>query len=623
MTTTRLSPPAPVTARRAVSFEPTSFNASDNTIDVVWTTGAAVLRSDWITSEYYSEVLSTNPAHVRLGRLNAGAPFLDSHQEGNLGAVLGSIVPGTARVAGGIGTCRVRLAETPDVADTIAKIKAGHIRHTSVGYAVYAFERTERPGETPIMTAVDWEPREISAVNVPADAGCQIRSEPTMTDTITDTDAPEVATRASRRGVTAQRISDLCRRSGAGIDGELALLRSHAVNPLTEDQLLTEITRMYAEANNPPEIDNTSATPGLSATGRGSPEDLRRRMGGAVQARLTGAAPPAESREFMGATMIDMVRGLLIARGERAQYLSPAAVFERSAGMTTSDFPILLAGPVGAYLNELFTAAPPVLQTIARHRKTRDFKPIAGLRLEGSGSLDYLPENGAYAYAAFDESGQQYQVNTFGKLFALSRQAIINDNLGAYAQMAAQFVRRAAAKRAEILAALINANTPIRTLGSAPLVPLFDVSHGNVASTGAELSIASLSAARLAMRAQKDSSGTILDVAPRYLVVGPELETKAEQVLTELAAVATSDGVNPFAGKLILLVEPRLIGRAWYLFADPSAYPVLEYATLEGEDEVFTDTRLNWNPDQVETKVRIDFGAAAIDYRGGYKNPGT
>lgn len=613
-TTTRLAPPSPVAERRNASFEPASYDATTDSYEVVWTTGAAVLRNDWHDG-FFTEVLSTDPKAVRLGRMNAGAAFLDTHQEQRLAAVIGSVVPGSARMTGGKGICRVRLADTPDVADTVAKIKAGHIRNVSVGYRVFTFERVEQAGEYPTMTAIDWEPHEISACAVGADPHSQIRSEPTMTDT-TDT-----STATTVRFVTASQISERCSRANADPGIELALLREHAGAPFGEEHLVRRLTEAYAARNATPAINNSLTTPADAAGDRGSVEALRARMAGAVRARLSGGTPPAESREFMGATVIDMVRGLLMARGERVQYLSPAAVYERHGSMTTSDMPLLLQAPVSGYLNDLYAAEPPALQALARARTTRDFRPMTSVNLTGDNSLPYIAENGEYTYAAFGEGGQQYKVNTFGKIFSVSRQMIINDNLGVYTQMGAQFVRRASHKRADILAAIINSNLPIYDLASKTSTPLFDASRGNLAAAGGELNIENLTAARLAMRTQKDSSGAVLGIRPRYLTVGPELETKAEQVLAVINAASIGD-VNPFGGKLELLVEPRLIGRAWYLFADPASYPVLEFATLEGVEDVFTDTRIGWNVDGIETKVRIDYGASAVDGLGAYKNPG-
>lgn len=115
----------------------------------------------------------------------------------------------------------------------------------------------------------------------------------------------------------------------------------------------------------------------------------------------------------------------------------------------------------------------------------------------------------------------------------------------------------------------------------------------------------------------------MIDIKPKYLVTGSAKETEAEQVLATITA-ADPGQVNPFAGKLELLVDPRLPGNAWYLFADPAAAPVIEYATLAGQnDDVFTDTRIGFTIDGVETKARIDFGVGVIDFRGAYKNPGA
>ncbi|KEZ20093.1 Prophage Clp protease-like protein [Sphingobium yanoikuyae] len=607
-TLTRFAPPAPSQERRAATLRPQSYSAADNSIEVVWTTGAAVMRFDWWDGEYYSEELSTDPSAVRLDRLNAGAPFLDSHLTDQLGAVIGSVVPGSARMQDGLGLCRIRLVDTADAEITVAKIKAGHIRHVSVGYAVYAYDRSERVGEHPVMRAVDWEPQEISAVTVPADAGAHIRMETTMP-------AENQSLRA--RPVSMQRIVDACERASLSPEAENQILRQHAGRPMTEEQLTDAITAAYVESRSTPQI-RGSQTRDLMQLG--DADRLRERMAGAISARLRNASPAEESAEFMGTSMIDMVRGLMLARGERVQFLSPTALYERAAAMTTSDFPLLLNAPMGAYLNEMFRQAAPVLQALARPRKARDFKPLTSLQIENASTLDYIPENGEYSYAAFAENGQAYSVKTFGKIFSLSRPAIINDNLGAFAQATIAFIRSAAGKRAEFLAAIVSGNAEIPSLNGA-LLPIFHPSHGNISSTGLPITVDSLSAGRMAMRNQKDINGTPLDVVPKYLVVGPEKETEAETALTALNAATVGD-VNPFAGKLTLMVDARLQGKRWWLFADPAAFPVLEYATLEGNEDVFVDTRQRWNPDGVETKVRIDFGAAAVDYRGAYLNPG-
>ena len=164
------------TRLRAARLRSTSYDPDTNTIEVVWTTGAAVRRFDDWSGEEYDEVLSLAPGAVRLDRLNLGAPFVDTHDATACGRVIGSVVRGSARIEGGKGLCLVQLSRARDVADIVTKIREGVIRNVSVGYWVHASRTEDRDGGVPLVTVTDWEPLEISAVPVPADAGSQIRS---------------------------------------------------------------------------------------------------------------------------------------------------------------------------------------------------------------------------------------------------------------------------------------------------------------------------------------------------------------------------------------------------------------------------------------------------------------
>ena len=62
----------------------------------------------------------------------------------------------------------------------------------------------------------------------------------------------------------------------------------------------------------------------------------------------------------------------------------------------------------------------------------------------------------------------------------------------------------------------------------------------------------------------------MIDVSPKYLIVGAAKETAAETVLAAINPASASD-VNVWAGKLQLIVEPRVTGNTWYLAADPGS----------------------------------------------------
>ncbi|MDP2579152.1 Mu-like prophage major head subunit gpT family protein [Shimia thalassica] len=211
-------------------------------------------------------------------------------------------------------------------------------------------------------------------------------------------------------------------------------------------------------------------------------------------------------------------------------------------------------------------------------------------------------------------------MKTYGKIFGITRQAIINDDLDVFSNMFPLLGQGAANTEAKLFAGLLEENA-----GLGPKLSdgktLFHADHGNLAQASATLSVASLGTARVAMRRQTGLAGEAINVVPTFLVVPPELETLAEQVLTEIAASEVANA-NPFAGKLKLLVEPRFASAtAWYLCAAPGAPDSLQHAYLDGVAGPQLFTREGFEVDGIEYKVRMDFGAGFTDHRGWYMSP--
>jgi hypothetical protein len=115
---------------------------------------------------------------------------------------------------------------------------------------------------------------------------------------------------------------------------------------------------------------------------------------------------------------------------------------------------------------------------------------------------------------------------------------------------------------------------------------------------------------------------TPIAVTPKYLVVSSDNETLAEQILATIQPSTTAD-VNPFGGKLELLVDPRLASQAWYVAGDPSQVQCLAYATLNGNEAPTVEVSNLF--DVLGTSVRAyhDFGVGAQDWRGLFKNAGV
>ena len=165
---------------RVLSVEPTSFNESANTVEVVFSTGAVVRKRDWRNDTIYLENLPLSG--MDLEELNNGAHVLRNHGmdswNATLDAVLGSVVPGSAKVVGGEARATLRLSPTEGDAEVVAKIKAGVIRKISYGYEkVGDYVVSTDPGTgLEMRTWAKHRPYEISFVPVPADGLTNTRS---------------------------------------------------------------------------------------------------------------------------------------------------------------------------------------------------------------------------------------------------------------------------------------------------------------------------------------------------------------------------------------------------------------------------------------------------------------
>lgn len=153
-----------------------TVNEAARTVDLVFSTGAAVDRMDYWTGKRYREVLQIAPKAVRLDRLNAGAPLLDAHSAYSVGDILGTVQPGTARLEGAKALATVRFSKRATVDPIWQDVLDRIVRSVSVGYRVHKFEETtDANGQIPTRLAVDWEPYEISMVPMPADMGAKVR----------------------------------------------------------------------------------------------------------------------------------------------------------------------------------------------------------------------------------------------------------------------------------------------------------------------------------------------------------------------------------------------------------------------------------------------------------------
>jgi hypothetical protein len=584
---TRDAPVDDVVLTRTAAIEPNSFNEPENTVRVIFSTGADVPRAGHI------ERLSLDPQHVHLDGLR-GASVLDSHQRAGLRNVIG--VVGDASVDGQAGHATIRLSRREDVAGLVSDIRDGVIRHVSIGYRVNKWRDSTGPAGERIRTAIDWEPHEISFVAVGADPGAHVRSDPGNTYDRAEINT-QIRTLGRTAGLTTEFVDSL-------IDRNLTVEQARAA-------AFDELTR------NRPRIPAYQL--GISGD---DPATIRERMAAALAHRLgVPGELAADAVPYRGMGLHDMARSLLATRGEPALLTMPVEQMLQRA-ITTSDLPVLLQSTGNRSLMAAYTAAASPLRQLARQSTAQDFRAKTALRVGTTGLLERVAEHGEIKHGGVTETKETYSIDTFAKIWALTRQALINDDLGAFADMSNMMGRAAAETEASLLVGLL-----IPGSGLGPMmddgITLFDTLHGNESASGAAPAAATLAAGVEAMRVQKGlDNDTPINAVPLYLLVSPAKEFVARQAVASFYP-ATSATTNPLAGTLTVLVEPRLTGNRWYLFADPGVLPVLEFSYLSSAPGPQMQSREGFDVLGMEFRVVLDYGAGVLDWRGAYTNAGA
>jgi hypothetical protein len=346
-----------------------------------------------------------------------------------------------------------------------------------------------------------------------------------------------------------------------------------------------------------------------------------------------------KGREYRGMTMLDVAKAYLGARGLRVTGMGKMEVAGVALGLTqtrggmhtTSDFPLLLADVANKSLRAEYQAAPQTFQPITRAVSLSDFKPANRVQIGDAPALQPINEHGEFKRGTIAEGREQIQLAEYGRVFAITRRALVNDDTDAFSRVPAKFGRMAKNLESDLVWYQILSNP---TMGDT--VALFHATHSNYAGAGL-IGITTISAAEAAMMLQRGIDGnTLIQAQPKYLIVPPSQKTRALQFVSVNMQAQQATNVNPYAGVLTVLCEPRLetgitIGTAsatgsasaWYLASTPEQVDLVELAMLEGQEGPLVESRIGFDVDGLEIKCRHDVGAKVIDHRGLYKNDGS
>lgn len=661
-------------ALRFAGDAPASLDTEARTVEVIGSTENPAQVYDW-NRGVVSEVLLMSGLKMPAGRK---VVLLDSHSRYETAKVVGSYRD--MKTTDGQLVGMAHFSRAADVESVWTKVREGHVTDFSVGYRVDKAvwiedgESQEIDGRTftgPVKVSTEWTIRELSVVPIGADEMAKARAGNAQPQNEDNAMNKKMRAFLERRGLpkgateeeaiafleqldTEARAEVNKLQDGSGLQAPAVttadVKRSAEEAVRAERVRASEITAMGERfgcgdiarqlISDGKTIDEARAAvmdhlAGKSAADGGAGYRAPVEMGADERDKFRAAAtdglilriggsiekPAAGASDLLGYSMRELAR-MSLERANQPTGGQPLEMIGRA--LTTSDFPLILAATANKSLFEGFDTAEETWPIWCGTGSVADFKTHSSVRAGETSDLDEIPESVEYKYGKRSEAQEQYSIATYGKLLAITRQAIINDDLGALSDIPRQHGEAAARKIGDIVYAVLTANA---AMGDG--VALFHLaSHANL-QTAAALGISSLGTAINAMKTQQDLTGLRrLNIRPQFYIAPTAVEGASEvfflsndyadsdTVATDSSLAATRK--NPYAGtKFTRVYESRLDDDStsnWYLAA--ARGKTVKVFFLNGQQRPYMETRQGWSVDGVEYKVRIDAGAKAMDWRG-------
>ncbi|MCD9097053.1 ClpP-like prohead protease/major capsid protein fusion protein [Luteimonas fraxinea] len=361
----------------------------------------------------------------------------------------------------------------------------------------------------------------------------------------------------------------------------------------------------------------------ITAVAGGDERDGRRRaMLNAIEARA-GVEAATGDNPFRGHTMAEIARECVTASGVNTRGMDRMQIVGTAFTHSTSDFPGLLGEASRRAVLRGYEEAEEQVDQFTRAVSVPDFKPTNLVGLGAFSDLLVVPEGSEFKYGTFSEQSQAMKIVTYGRLFSITRQAIINDDLGIFSEVPRKLGQAARRTIAKAVFDLINSN---------PVLPdgfrLFSAEHGNLLD-GSAISTLSVDAMRAKMATQKDKDGNRIRVPLKTLLTPIALGGLARTVRTSQYEVSGAKNLttpNIVQNTFDVIDDARFddaSAAAWYGVANSAFVDSIVIGYLDGNQTPFLDQEEGFTVDGVAWKVRLDAAPAIADYRGIFKNPGV
>ena len=613
----------------------------------------------------YDEILShETEENVDFSRIRTSGSLLFNHDANQ---VIGKIEDVYFDAAERKCRCRVTFDKDYESDKIFQKVKSGSIKGVSFGYMINKFERkVENKAEKLIATR--WTPYEITITPIPLDDNVGIgrsleggveemeekegirseeegkKKEDSKEESKKDDEkeSDNNATKEEESEKKEEKSSEECKKSG---ERELDIEMSMAKNEKQRCLDITKLCRSFNIANERVEefiegdktLDEVRAilldefkekkrgleVGGVEVTGNGR-DNFTRDITSAlmVKAGYGEGNEKDEIRNMAGMGFRDIAIQSLKYEGIDAGRMNNDELFKRALSPGGA-FASVMDNTVNKSMAKAYQAAPTTFEKWTTKGSETNFKGSTRYRISEAGELTKIAENGEFEFDEMKDEGVKTSVATFGKSFGLTREALINDDLGILTRVPMAYV--VAAKRG------IN-KLVYKTLASNPTIydgqKLFDESkHKNQGTAGA-MSVESIGEFRKLLRKQTNLRGEeVLNIPLKYILVPAALETKAEQLLLSVADIngAHSGVTNPFRGKFEIISDAELDGyseAAYYGIGDKNVAESIVVSYLNGKEAPTLESQIAFDRLGINYRIFIDYGVNVVDYRAMVMNAG-
>ncbi len=316
------------------------------------------------------------------------------------------------------------------------------------------------------------------------------------------------------------------------------------------------------------------------------------------------------------------LRGLL-----QAAFLPSGSNGNMRASYSTLSLPGILADVMNKLLLDHFSAVESSWKPLAATRPVRDFRTVHSYSLTGDLQYEEVAPTGEIKHGTLGDIEYTNRAKTYGKMLGVSREDIINDDLGALQRIPQRLGRGAALKINDVFWSIFLNNSTFFTSGNN------NVSTGG--GSALDATGAAINAAEVIFSAQTDPDGKPMGVMPRILLVPPTLFNTATRLMGSNLTVGGSSNAadaNVYQGRYQVVTSVYMenssytgySAAAWYLLCDPMDLAVIEMVFLNGREvPIIESADADFNTLGIQVRGYHDFGVALQEPRGGVRSAGS